>query len=278
MKKEYQIFERTQQNNFSFWFPKVEHCGLRVPRSIIIPVDNEMIRHFYMEQPGDYEAILCFVKNTVEPAVKEAKFGLCFVKNGTFSNKFDAGHSCLPHPGSLTESIININYGALCNDAGGEGEIVVRERIPHNAKVTPCIYSGLPFRNEFRVFYDFDDQEVMFVVNYWDYDYIYSHLYDITDRIIFDHQREKMEARYEAFKDKAAQAVAEAMKNVTGLDSAWSVDLLLDEKDNFWLIDMAVAEQSAYWEKRPGYTPPEEPKRTPICLIKETDDTAIEQI
>lgn len=278
MKKEYQIFERIQQNNFSFWFPKVEHCGIRVPRSIIIPVGDEMIHHFCMEQSGDYEAILCFVKNNVEPAVKEAKFGLCFVKNGTFSNKFDASHSCLPQPGSLTEAIININYGALCTGAGGEGEIVIRERIPHDARVTPCIYHGLPFRTEFRVFYDFDDQQVIFVANYWDYDYVYPHLHDVTDRIIFEHQREKMESKFEALKDKAAQTVAEAMKNVSGLDGAWSVDLLLDEKDEFWLIDMAVAEQSAYWDRRPGYTPPAEPKRTPVCLEKNTDEAVAEKI
>ena len=81
----------------------------------------------------------------------------------------------------LTDAIININYAAMCCGAdmgGGCNELVVRERILHDARVTPCIYSGLPLRSEFRVFYDFDLKKVLFTANYWEYDYIYEHLYD----------------------------------------------------------------------------------------------------
>jgi len=42
--------------------------------------------------------------------------------------------------------------------------------------------------------------------------------------------------------------------------------------------DMAVAEQSAYWDRRPGYMPPKEPKRTPVCLVMETEESIIEKI
>ena len=37
-----------------------------------------------------------------------------------------------------------------------------------------------------------------------------------------------------------------------GLSGPWSVDLMMTEAGEMYLIDMAVAEQSAYWEFRPG--------------------------
>ena len=75
-------------------------------------------------------------------------------------------------------------------------------------------------------------------------------MYEATDKIIFEHEREKIENAFEKNKDKVQQLVADAMKNVEGLDGKWSVDVLLDEKGGFWLIDMAVAQQSAYWNPR----------------------------
>ncbi len=77
--------------------------------------------------------------------------------------------------------------------------MVVRERIRHDERVTPCIYHGLPLRSEFRVFYDFDLKKVLFTANYWDYDSVYGRLYDATDKIIFDHERERLES---TFKEK----------------------------------------------------------------------------
>lgn len=48
------------------------------------------------------------------------------------------------------------------------------------------------------------------------------------------------------------ELVAEHMARVEGLSGPWSVDLMMTEAGEMYLIDMAVAEQSAYWEFRPG--------------------------
>jgi len=259
MNKEYKPFERSQQNYFSFWFPKVENCGIRVPKSVVVPVPVEVIHAFYMDkQDEDRATVEKFVKTEVLPKIAEFDINKpYFIKNGTFSNKFDANSSCLPSPSqNLTEAIIMVNYNSLCVEANGEQELVIRERIGYDSRITPCIYNGLPFRPEFRVFYDFDDQKVLFSVNYWDYDYIrrnpVDRLYDMTDKIIFDHETEKITQTFDENKDKVEQLVNDAMADVDELEGTWSVDLLLDEKGTFWLIDMAVAEQSAYWEWRNG--------------------------
>lgn len=149
---------------------------------------------------------------------------------------------------------ILINYEAICCGAEGADEIVVRKFIESSAGMTPCIYNGLPLRPEFRVFYDFDARKPIFTANYWDYDYVYPHLYHATDKIIFEHERERLEGVYAHFKDAVQDKVADAMQNVQGLTGQWSVDVLMDEREKFWLIDMAIAQRSAYWEMRPeGY-------------------------
>ena len=259
MKKEYKPMERFKENDFSFWFPKVENCGIKVPKSVVIPVPSDLVRHFYMDNyASDMAAISEFVKAEIEPKIAEAGIHIpYFIKNGTFSNKFEASTNCLPAPNlDLATIIANINYSSEMVNAGGMSEIVVRERIRHNPATTPCIYHGLPFRSEFRVFYDFDDHKVIFSVNYWDEDYIRRNprdrLHDMTDKIIFDHESEKLARVFEERKAEVEQLVAEHMANVEGLENAWSVDILLDEQGTFWLIDMAVAEQSAFWEWRNG--------------------------
>ena len=79
----------------------------------------------------------------------------------------------------------------------------------------------------------------------------YPHLYDATDKIIFDHERKRIESTFKKEKSRVQAMVETAMKRVTGLTGQWSVDIMMDEKDNLWLIDMAIAQRSAYWELRP---------------------------
>ena len=252
-----QPFSRDERLNlFSHWFPKVENCGIAVPKSVVIQVPHNLHEHLYMDHPDeDIDAVRAWVKSSVDPVLEASglKGHMLFIKNGSFSYKYDACAGCLPPPSpDIAMNIINIMYYDAMFDVGGCSELVIRERITHNSKVTPTIYNGLPFRTEFRVFYDFDTREVIFCANYWDYDYCYSHLHDRTDRIVFDAMREEMQKSYESHKQEAVDLVKTSMRNVDGLTGPWSVDLMLTERGEFYLIDMALAERSAYWEMRPG--------------------------
>lgn len=253
------MFEKSV-NDFSFWFPKIEKCGgntLRIPKSYVKQIDFEkdklLLEKFFLEHPKeDLAYIREWVDRELIPDLRREKLdGKIFVKNARFSNKFQANRGCIQYGTDfLADGIAEINYSAMCVCAGGIHEIVVREFIEYDRQNTPCIYEGLPLRSEFRVFYDFNTREPLYTVNYWDYDYCYPHLYEATDKIIFEHEREKIENAFEKNKNKVQQLVADAMKNVEGLDGKWSIDVLLDEKGGFWLIDMAVAQQSAYWNPR----------------------------
>lgn len=259
-------YTREHENDFSFWYPKIKDCGIPTPLTFYtkLPSAEEepeyakrLYEAFYMEHPKeDEEVVKAYLEERVIPKLKEMGLtGHVFVKNGRFSNKFNANGTCnLYGLHELYRAIILINYEAICCGAEGADEIVVRKFIESSVGMTPCIYNGLPLRPEFRVFYDFDARKPIFTANYWDYDYVYPHLYHATDKIIFEHERERLEGVYAHFKDAVQDKVADAMQNVQGLTGQWSVDVLMDEREKFWLIDMAIAQRSAYWEMRPeGY-------------------------
>ena len=81
---------------------------------------------------------------------------------------------------------------------------------------------------------------------------MYPHLYDATDKIVFEHERERLDRAFEENRERVEAMVGTAMKRVSGLEGQWSVDILMDETDTLWLIDMAIAQRSAYWEMRPN--------------------------
>lgn len=256
-------YTREHENDFSFWYPKIKDCGIPTPLTFYtkLPSAEEepeyvkrLYEAFYMEHPKeDEEIVKAYLEERVIPKLKEMGLtGHVFVKNGRFSNKFNANGTCnLYGLHELYRAIILINYEAMCCGAEGADEIVVRKFIESSHGKTPCIYNGLPLRPEFRVFYDFDAREPIFTANYWDYDYVYPHLYDATDKIVFEHEHERVEGAFMQHKDAVQVMVSDAMRDVQGLTGQWSVDVLLDEQGKFWLIDMAIAQRSAYWELRP---------------------------
>lgn len=253
---------RDMENRFSHWFKAVKDISgpIRVPKTVVFQTPLEVVQACCMDKPEkDRKTIQQFVDQTVRPKLRECGLDhqLLFVKNSTFSNKFSATGSCLTTSLDLPQAIVNINQGAMMCIMGYDGtdELVVRERILHNSTRTATIYDGLPFRPEFRVFYDFDAKEVIFVANYWEPSYVGSHLHDLTDKIVWEHQAPIIQDIFEARKAEVADLVGTALQSIKGLSGPWSVDIMLDrpekEGGTFWLIDMAVAEMSAYWEQRP---------------------------
>lgn len=252
---------RDSENQFSHWFKALNpvscaEAGLLVPKTEVFEIPQDVMRAFWMEKETDYQAINDWVNGVVIPKLEDGDLAKrpLFVKNSTFSNKFNANRACMTDRWHLTDSVINIAQTAMEIMMGLDGntELVVRERVLSDSSRVATIYNGLPFRAEFRVFYDFDLRKVIFVKNYWDYDYVYPNLHSLTDKIVFSSEYSKILERYNENKDVVAAKVAKAMADVTELHGPWSVDVMMDEAEGFWLIDMAVGEQSAYWEYRPG--------------------------
>lgn len=242
-------------NLLSNWFPAVKNCGMQIPCTEIITVPERVAEAFFMErQDEDFETIYHWVQQSVMPITNKLLNGehypFLFMKNGNFSDKFDAGncHVRADAP-ELTMKLINMNYDAIMLDAYGITELVLRRYIPYTKEKVPCIYNGLPLRPEFRVFYDFDEHKVLYSVNYWDWDYCHDAMArNATDLIIYEKMYPVLLNQYDFWRDAVEKEVEKSMKTVPWLTGRWSVDILLDETDTLYLIDMAVAEQSAYWD------------------------------
>ena len=246
---------KESKNNISYWFPKVENCGIKVPKTKIFDVPTEIAFQFaYIEnsdkQKDVIDKIYNWVKDEILPNIPFELSGLCFIKNGTFSNKFDFA-SCISAGNAMdiTRSLIDINYVSLIYDAGGITEFAIRSLIPHNISKTCCIYNGMPLRNEYRVFYDFDKKKSLYIVNYWDEDYCKESISrNKTDKIVYESEYPELLKHYEEKKDEVMELVSKHMKNVENLEGIWSVDILETEEGEFYLIDMAEGHRSAYWD------------------------------
>lgn len=253
---------RSDPNNMSKWLPAItpadgEKRELRIPKTTIVQVPDDICQSFFMERPGDRERIVQFSKDQIMPKAKEAGiYPSIFMKNGGFSDKYRF-NLCTPGPDevNIAMHLISMNYDALCFDTDGITEVCIRELIPHNTRTTPCIYQGMPLRPEFRIFYDFDRHQPLYVVNYWDWDYCHDAICrDYTDKIVYEAHYSKLLDQYNKYKNDVVKMVAADMRYVFDLKGIWSIDVMLcepqeyqKEYEGFWLIDMAVGHRSAYW-------------------------------
>ena len=246
---------KESKNNISYWLPKVENCGIKIPKTKIFSIPPEVVYEFayvgdYKRQQSAFDEIYNWVKQEVIPNLPFELTSLCFIKNGAFSNKFD--FSCCSSAGNaldITKSLASINYTSLMYDTGGNTEFAIRELIPYDKTETPCIYNGMPLRNEYRVFYDFNKKKPLYIINYWDYDYCHETISkNKTDKIIYENMYPELAFQYAKNKDNVMEYVDKHMKNVKDLDGIWSVDILETENNELWLIDMAEGHRSAYWD------------------------------
>lgn len=243
---------RRDPNNISRWFPKIENCGIAVPRTFIFDVPVEVCKAYFMDNmERDIETVYQFVKEIIKKLPRDMFF--MFMKNGTFSNKFNFS-DCMVRKEvfEITQRLININYTAEMLGADGLSEVAFREFIGDHFYLSQnCyrIYNGMPLRPEFRVFYDFDNKKVLYSVNYWDYDYCFKAISrDLTDKIVYETAYPEIEKEYNSRRKEVEELVANHMCNVD-MRGIWSVDIMYNKQnDKYYLIDMATANTSAYWK------------------------------
>ena len=98
-------YMREHENDFSFWYPKIKDCGIPTPLTFYTKLPSaekepeyvkRLYEAFYMEHPKeDEEVVKAYLEERVIPKLKEMGLtGHVFVKNGRFSNKFNANGTC----------------------------------------------------------------------------------------------------------------------------------------------------------------------------------------
>lgn len=258
-----------EPNSMGNWFPALKdaadkHAFFKVPETKIIKVPMPILQLTRL----DFESLTMATKYIVNQFCMKA-FDLdvtktYFIKTGVFSSKFDfrnakvTGEQEVRELGEYLLYITNIARelasplsGHVMYGANTTNEWVVREYI-EDKENNPCIYHGLPLHTEYRVFVDFDTDEVLGISPYWRPDVMKKRFGDLSDKntpdmihdyITYTAHEPTLMKRYEENKDAVRDKIAELIPDVN-LKGQWSIDVM-QNGDDFWLIDMATACTSA---------------------------------
>lgn len=187
-----------------------------------------------------------------------------FIKTGTYSSKYDFRNAHVhgaKEVHELGEYLTFIQFQAqqmasplsqpCIYGVSTTNEWVVREFIK-DKEDNPCIYNGMPLHTEYRVFVDFDTQEILGVNPYWDPNVMkqrFGHESDandpekVHDYVIYRMHEEKLMKRYNDNKDIVVNNIEKMLPDVN-LSGQWSIDVM-QNGDDFYIIDMALAANSA---------------------------------
>lgn len=259
----------TNPNSMGHWFPEfakavnMQHF-FKIPDTTIIKVPMPILQ---MTRIG-YESCTRTTLDIIDQYCKQV-FGLdeekeYFIKTGTYSSKFDFRNAYVHGAKEVRElgeyllfihSQANQMASPLCKPSiygmSTTNEWVVREFIPDKEN-SPCIYEGLPLHTEYRVFVDFDTNEILGISPYWRPDVMkqrFGHEADsedphnVHDYIVYTSYESFLMKRYEENKDKVLKHMENMVSDVE-LTGQWSIDIM-QNGDDFYLIDAALAENSA---------------------------------
>lgn len=259
----------TNPNSIGHWFHPLV-CAVKgtsffkIPQTMFLKVPLPLLQLTRM----DYQSLSPTTLRIVDEFCRKA-FSLdenreYFIKTGTYSSKFDFRNAYVhgaKEVRELGEYLLFIHYQALqmasplCTPCiygmSTTNEWAVREFIPdHDGN--PCIYKGLPLRTEYRIFADFDTDEILGISPYWRPDVMkhrFAHMNDSDsphqkhDYVIYLSHQKTLMGRYEANRDTVLHEFGKIVGNID-LSGQWSVDVMQDGGD-FYIIDMASARNSA---------------------------------
>ena len=257
------IFEVAKRNpnefrNYYNYIKKINE--LNIPDTAIVPLTDYFIKNVCLEKFNDdvYHDLTQYIIDNLRGCSFDIDRDL-FIKDGKFSNKFNFDSCYIPR-GTLSEigkKAMEISYGDMCLQDFPSTDIIVREFITTSYE-RPSIYFGMKLNTEFRVFYDFNNNSIMGIVNYWDHDTMVNNLSDrkimtedgektVFDRSTFIEVSSEIQDDFNIHKVELYELVRKVFPSI-GLTGEYSADFLWDG-ERFRLIDMAVANQSYYYDK-----------------------------
>lgn len=244
------------KENASYWFPLIDNSTTKGDSSLLVPETKIVQLDF------EHWDLLTTDKANMDITEKlniylKRKLGnfrkgeTLFLKTGIFSNKFEFSQTqCNVERTNLGQNLKDMYYFSMVVGAYKTTEAVFRENILSKEDV-PEIYDGMPLHTEFRVFYDFDNKELVGVSNYWNPELMTSKSLG-EDYEEYKKAKGKIVCEYENDKFKVAEEVMKFMAGVSGFQGKWSVDIMKNGND-YWLIDMSRMEYSSLREVMEGF-------------------------
>ena len=282
----YQIIGMNR-NSIGYWFPALKKAVQRqdffkVPVTKIIKVPMPVLQLTRLDYFSLTPATIKIVNRFCQEAFRLDPQKTYFIKTGTYSSKFDfrnAKVSGEKEVMEIGEYLLYIHWQAIqmaqpmsvpvIYGVSTTNEWAVREFI-EDKEGNPCIYHGLPLHTEYRVFVDFDTDEILGIAPYWKPDVMKKRFGNMSDKdkpdmvhdyVIYLAHEDVLMKRYEDNKEKVVNALRDMICDVD-LPGQWSVDIM-QNGDDFWIIDMALAEMSALKE----CVPPGKLKKSKECWI-----------
>jgi len=253
-------------NSMGFWLPEVEKAisktdFFKTPKTKVIKVPLpilQLTRTDYQDLTSSTMKIVNdFCMEAFELDVKKKYF----IKTGTYSSKFDFRNAVVAgeqEVRELGEYLLYIHFQALqmasplsrptIYGVSTTNEWVVREFI-EDKENNPTIYKGMPLHTEYRVFVDFDKDEILGITPYWREDIMKKsfstneNVHKKHDYVVYKAHEDTLYKRYYKNKDKIVEEIKQLMAHMS-LPGQWSIDIM-QNGDDFYVVDLAMAVWSA---------------------------------
>lgn len=256
-------------NAMGYWFPELVSAVkagsiFKLPKTKILKVPLTMLQLTRLDYGSLNPTTLRIVDEFCYKAFDLKEENEYFVKTGTYSSKFNFRNAHIvgaKEVRELGEYLLFIQNQA-CMAAGPlsqpciygmstTNEWVVREYIKDKEN-NPCIYKGMPLHTEYRVFVDFDTDEILGMTPYWRSDVMKQRLgnekdadspHNVHDYTIFLAHEDTLIDQYEENKGKVMREMSKLIPDIN-LSGQWSIDIMQNGTE-FYIIDMALAQESA---------------------------------
>lgn len=254
-------------NSMGFWLPEVEKAVqntsfFKSPKTKVVKIPLPILQLTRLEYSQHTPITMKIVNDFCMEAFELDVSKKYFIKTGTYSSKFDFRNVLVQgekEVRELGEYLLFIHFQALqmasplsspsMYGVSTTNEWVVREFI-EDLENNPTIYKGMPLHTEYRVFVDFDDQEILGVSPYWRKDIMKKSFtqgnidnHKKHDYIIYKMHEETLYKRYNDNVDIVLQEIKNILPYIS-LTGQWSIDIMQNGSD-FYIIDLALASQSA---------------------------------
>lgn len=217
----------TDKNSLLYWFPKTENLGIRVPKTISIKDEYDLVS----------ETIpIVFIKKIKKIISKNFTLPV-FIRTDLASNKWRWNKSCyLVDINNLSRNLWEvIEFNQMADMIGLPFEaICIREYIP--MKKAFEAFWGMPINPERRYF--IKDGKVLCHHPYWPVEAIKFHTRKVKN------WQNKLEKVNRESKKEIAILTEYTQRVANVFEGFWSVDFCLSATDEWILIDMAEGEKS----------------------------------
>lgn len=254
--KTYERFAKNPNSLYN-WLPAVtkalrqSESSLKTPDTKILRLPIELAQFIRLEYKDTSQQDKDLFNEFIFDQFKLEDDKTYFIKTGTFSSKFQFANAKCKEPREMGEYFQVINNFAMTVGAGQSVDLVVREYI-EDVENNPTIYNGMPLRTEFRVFADFDKDEIIGVVPYWHPIVMKRALkHGLADSIQQDYQtylqhEDKLIQEYNDYLGQVQKEIRSILPHVT-LEGQYSIDVMKNG-DDLYVIDLALMSESALTE------------------------------